>query len=387
MPETEAMKPKILWVDDDPNIIAATQRYLRKSYTLHAAFNANEGLIAIDNEGPFAVIISDLKMPRVDGIEFLSQAHTVAPDSVRIMLTGFAEQNVAIKAVNRGQIFRFLTKPSHPEEIQAALADAVRQYELVRAERELLEKTLIGSVQVMTDLLALTNPLAFAHVREVKIVAMQVATEMKLPDLWKLEAAVILSQIGLVTVPEKTLQKFYRGKELDSHEHGMVAAHPKITHDLLGHIPRLEDAAKIISMHGMSSNSPAVQEKRPIPLAANILRTALDYDRLRARGLGRTEAIHVLRHQEDVYNSEIVDLITKIRAEGEDLVRQYLYVDELKNGMILDEEILTAEGMLLVPCGMLINDTIRQRLRNFRLHDDIGEKLWVKIPTTSTEEA
>lgn len=374
------MKPKILWVDDDPNIIAATQRYLRKDYAVHAAYNANEGLICIENEGPFAVIISDLKMPRVDGIEFLSQAHTVAPDSIRIMLTGFAEQDVAINAVNRGQIFRFLTKPSHPDDIRRAVADGVKQYDLIQAERELLEKTLIGSIQVMTDLLALTNPLAFSHVRAVKCIALQVAEAMKLPDRWKLEAAVILSQIGFVTVPAETLQKFFRGKELTPEENGMVAAHPKVTRDLLAHIPRLEEVAEIISLHATSKNTPAVQAKNPLHLAANILRTALDFDRFRARGLGRGEALRVLNHHNTIYNAEVVAWVAQVKEGGTDLERRNLFIDEVKNGMILEENVTTSDGMLLVPKGMVINDTIRQRLRNFRLQDDIGEKLWVGIP-------
>lgn len=374
------MKPKILWVDDDPNIIAATQRYLRKEYLVHAAYNAHEGLLEIERNGPFAVIISDLKMPGVDGIEFLAQAHTVAPDSVRIMLTGYAEQDVAINAVNRGHIFRFLTKPSHPDDIRQAVAAGVRQFELVQAERELLEKTLLGSIQVMTDLLALTNPLAFSHVRAVREVALQAAHALELPDPWKLEAAVILSQIGLVTVPVDALQRHFRGKELTAQESAMVAAHPKVTRDLIQHIPRLDEVGEIIAKHAKSRNSAAVARRNPIALAAHILRAALDFDRLQARGLSRQEAIKVLHHHDGEYHPDVVAAIARARITHAEMERHCLFIDELKNGMILDEEVTTAEGMLLVPRGLTINDTIRQRLRNFRLQDDIAEKVWVRVP-------
>ncbi|MFP4540069.1 MAG: HD domain-containing phosphohydrolase [Opitutales bacterium] len=380
-PAVAPPKPRILWVDDDPNIIAATQRFLRRDYEVFAAFDAHEGLVAIEQQGPFAVIISDLKMPGVDGIEFLAQAHTVSPDSVRIMLTGFADQDVAIAAVNRGQIFRFLTKPSPAEDIRAAIAAGCRQYQLVMAERELLEQTLLGSIQVMTDLLALTNPLAFTHVRTVRQLALQAAATLELPDRWKLEAAVILSQIGFVTVPANTLEKHFRGRELEGAENAMIAAHPKITKDLLARIPRLEDVAEIIALHGTSRNSEEVRARQPLALAAHILRSALDLHRLEARGMSRAEALRQLGHHDEIYAPEVLRALAAVRLESGTAERHYLFIDELKNGMTIDEDVTTSEGMLLVPRGLTVNHAIRQRLRNFRLQDEIAEKLWVKVHT------
>jgi len=123
-----------------------------------------------------------------------------------------------------------------------------------------------------------------------------------------------------------------------------------------------------------------VRNRSAIPLAAHILRVSLDFDRLRSRGLGQVEALKVLQHHDEVYCPEVVTALARSKAEGSDLERRCLFVDELKNGMILDEEVTTADGMLLVPKGLTINDTIRQRLRNFRLQDDIAEKVWVRVP-------
>jgi len=140
------MAEKILCVDDDPNVLSALERTLRKQYAIHTAEGAEEGIKAIEAEGPFAVIVSDLRMPGMDGIQFLAHVKEIAPDSVRIMLTGHADLKVSIEAVNEGNIFRFLTKPCPPEKLSKALDAGIELYRLVKAEKELLESTLRGSV-------------------------------------------------------------------------------------------------------------------------------------------------------------------------------------------------------------------------------------------------
>ena len=105
------MSNKILIVDDDPNLLAAVQRQLRKLYAIETAIGPEEGLKAISEQGPFAVIVSDYRMPVMDGIQFLSRVRQLAPDSVRMMLTGNADLQTAVDAVNEGSIFRLLTKP------------------------------------------------------------------------------------------------------------------------------------------------------------------------------------------------------------------------------------------------------------------------------------
>lgn len=373
-------KPKILWVDDDPNIIAASQRYLRKDYTVHAANSAHEGLIRIDKEGPFAVIISDLKMPGVDGIEFLAQAQIVTPDSIRIMLTGYAEQEVAINAVNRGNIFRFLTKPCHPSDILDAVGAAARQNELVLAERQLLGKTLMGSIQVMADLLALSNPLAFRHVRTVMQVTLGVARELGVKNLWKLEAAVIFSQIGFTSIPGPVLEKHFRGESLSPDENTMVSALPQISQDLIQHIPRLGGVAKIIALHSTSKNDDTILNRQSLPFKAHLLHTAIDYDRMRSRGLPHRDVVKVLEHNQRDYAPVVVEAIAKLKFESDGLERLHLYIDELKPGMILDEDITTIDHVMLIPKGLTINQVTRQRLKNYRLQGEIEDRIWVLIP-------
>jgi DNA-binding NtrC family response regulator len=107
---------KILFVDDDQNILSAFQREFRKEFQVDTAADPEEGLKTVAARGPFAVIVSDFRMPKADGNRFLSAVKKIAPDSVRVLLTGHADVNTAIHAVNEGSVFRFLTKPSfrHP---------------------------------------------------------------------------------------------------------------------------------------------------------------------------------------------------------------------------------------------------------------------------------
>lgn len=117
----------------------------------------------IESRGPFAVVVSDMRMPRVDGAQFLARVEEASPDSVRIMLTGNADQEAAVRAINEGHIFRFLNKPCRPQLLVGTIAMGIRQYRLQTAERELLEKTFSGGIRLLSDVLAIASPDAFGR--------------------------------------------------------------------------------------------------------------------------------------------------------------------------------------------------------------------------------
>ena len=139
-------REKILIVDDDLKMLDAYRRHLKKSFDVDAAKDGEHAMTMIGLREPYAVIISDFRMPGMDGIEFLSRVREAAPDSVRMMLTGYADLEIVMEAVNEGYIFRFLTKPCKPEALHNALEAGVRQYQLIQKERELAESRRIQSV-------------------------------------------------------------------------------------------------------------------------------------------------------------------------------------------------------------------------------------------------
>ena len=178
------MTDKILLVDDDANLLAATRRRLRKKFELETARSGADGLHALNTNGPFAVVISDMRMPEMDGLEFLKQVKTSAPDTVRMVLTGIADPNTAVEAVNEGNIFRILNKPCSSESLSRAIEAGLQQYHLIRAERDLLERTLAGSVKVLIDVLSLVDPAAFGTSARLRQRTRQLAAApQRAPDL------------------------------------------------------------------------------------------------------------------------------------------------------------------------------------------------------------
>ena len=254
------MTEKILLTDDDPNILSAFRRRLRRQFQLETALGGQEGLKILEDRGPFAVIVSDMRMPDMDGIQLLTRVKERAPDTVRMMLTGNADLQTAIEAVNEGSIFRFLTKPCPPETFARALRAGLEQYHLIVAEQELLEKTLSGSIKLLTEMLSLISPTAFSQASRVRRYVRHIATRLGLADAWQFEVAAMLSQIGCVSVPPRILDKIHTGRSLSSDEQGIFSAHPAVGARLLANIPRLETIAQMIEGQGL----PFAQNQCPL---------------------------------------------------------------------------------------------------------------------------
>src|SRR6266700_2888600 len=120
------MSVKVLCVDDESNVLEAYQRNLRKRFTIDTALGGEPALALIASQGPYAVIVTDMQMPGMDGVEFLMRVRQKAPDTVRLMLTGNADQKTAVEAVNKGHVFSFLSKPCPAESLEAALENALQ---------------------------------------------------------------------------------------------------------------------------------------------------------------------------------------------------------------------------------------------------------------------
>jgi serine phosphatase RsbU (regulator of sigma subunit) len=135
------MQDKVLFVDDDPKVLAGIRRQLRKKVPIETVDSGSAGLAVIAARGPFAVVVTDYCMPEMNGIEFLARVRKAAPDTVRMLLTGSADLHAAIEAVNQGNIFRFLTKPCSPEQLIEALNASIRHYRRTRQEHEFNQRS------------------------------------------------------------------------------------------------------------------------------------------------------------------------------------------------------------------------------------------------------
>ena len=373
---------KILFVDDDQNILDSFRRNLYDTFDVVTALSGEEGLKAIETQGPFAVIVSDYRMPVMDGIKFLSEALKLAPDTIRIMLTGHADLQAAIDAVNEGNLFRFLLKPCPHKDLLKTIYAGIEQYRLVTAEKELLEKTLHGSIKVLSDILSIVNPIAFSHSARARSLATKIAERLNLDSIWEVEIAAMLSQIGCVTIPTAILKKKYSGQQLTVEQEAMYLEHPLSGRNLLKNIPRLEKVAEGIAYQEKQYDGGGVPEDGikgdQIPILGRILKVVLDYDLLKLSGKSDLEAFNIMKARSQWYDPVILKALEEeCFDENRVLNIKEIRIDELLIGMTIAEDILSRNGVLLVPGGQEISEALKQRLLNYMRFSGVREPVKV----------
>ena len=382
------MTEKILFVDDEPHVLESIRRQLRKRFDLETAATGEEALRILKNDGPFAVIVSDMRMPGMNGVELLSTVKDTFPDTVRMMLTGNADQETAIEAVNNGQIFRFLNKPCPPALFITSLALALRQYRLITAEKQLLQQTLNGSVNVLSELLSLSNPMAYSSGLRCKGYVMQIASALNLPNLWQFEMSALMSQIGCMTLPAEVLEIVYAGHALNADESAMYGDHPSIGAKLLERIPRLENVTKIIAMQQLRfdeiDETLSSNELEEVLLGAQILKTVTDFDLHLFRGRNPGESLQVMQREKGAYNPVVLQALKNIKIEKLEKIVS-LKVADITIGMIPAEDIVATNGGLIVPKGQKITWPVKQGLLNFAKQVGIVEPIKMNVGQASEE--
>ncbi|MBI5494594.1 MAG: response regulator [Deltaproteobacteria bacterium] len=350
--------PRVLLVDDEQALIDGVTLHLRRRFDVHSATSGPQALEVVARDGPFAVLLSDMRMPGMDGATLLSRVRETAPDTVRMLLTGYTDMNAAIKAVNEGNIFRFLTKPCPPDQLVAAMLAGAEQHRLVTAERVLLEQTLRGAVKMLADVLALASPVGFGRAARMKDHALRTAAWLKLTDAWTIEVAALLSQVGCITLPPATAERHYLGRPLSVDEQRQVAHVPRVAAELLEKLPRMEAVRAALEGMEQSLQDPA----GPPCLGARILKVALDYDVLEARGLDAATVAATLRDRHGLYDPKVLDaFLDSGGARAAERVLEVRLV-ELRPGMALVEDIRGPSGVLLVARGHEVTPGLVDRL-------------------------
>lgn len=366
-------KTKILCVDDERNVLDGLALNLRRRYDVLTALSGNEGLEVLCRDGAIAVIMSDMRMPGMDGATFLSRSRQVLPDAVRILLTGQADMSSAIAAVNDGQLFRFLTKPCPPPTILATVDAAAEQHRLLSAERVLLEQTLHGSIKALTDILALTNPVSFGRATRIKQLITELVTKLDIREKWQVEVAAMLSQLGYIALPAETVEKLYYGRALNDAEQKMAARAPVITEQLVRNIPRLDVVAEILEAttkppRRRTDTTPLEGRKKLVDVGSQLLRLALDFDDLETQGNSPALAIGVLKARQDRYEPRFLDALAELRSASDaraEVVRE-VSLAVLAVGMVFVDDVKTQTGTLLVARGFEVTAGFLERARNLQ---------------------
>ena len=369
---------RVLCVDDEARILEGLERQFRRQFEMRTALGPELALQAIKEEGPFGVVVTDVRMPGMNGIEFLARVREIAPDTVRVVLTGVADFGAAIAAVNDGKVFQFLNKPCPAEALARTLESALAQYDLVTAERELLERTLRGSIAVMSEILSLVNPTAFSRANRVARYVAQMARKLELSHTWQFELAAMLSQIGCVTVPPDLLDKYYRRQPLNVNEQKVLSAQTQIGHDLLVQIPRLADVAQMVQRQEIPAPENAGCAE-PVRTGANLLKVALDFDEQLTAGKSADLIIAQMKGSKD-YNPACITALQELQREEGMTETSFVRLSDLKPRMVISRSVYSKSGMLLLGKGQQVTESAIARLKSFASLHGIVEPIGVILP-------
>jgi FixJ family two-component response regulator len=357
-------RPRVICVDDDALLLDILKRTIGGDYEVLTSSSGAEALQLIENSERIQVVVSDHRMPGLSGAQLLQAVREKYPLIVRVLLTGETDLVEAVAAMNQAGLFRFLLKPAARPILLDTLRAAVAQYQLQVAERELLQKTLIGTMRALSDVLAIANPIAFGHVSRIQELALGVAKQLKLPEQWPLEFASLAAQLGHIALPERTLRRLYAGESLSPEEAAQVAHSAVVAEGILKRIPRLGPVIDILSnlATGRKGNASRASES----IGAEILRVVSAYEAVERTTASRDTAVHRLRAQSGRFDPEVLKALTELlglEVAGDESIE--VPIGRVRVDMIVAEDLYTRNGVLLVPKGYRVSESFVARLGNF----------------------
>ncbi len=375
---------RILCVDDEPNVLQGLRRHLSMHYNVTTAESGEEALKILETDGPFPVIVSDMRMPGMNGAALFERVLEVAPETIKIMLTGHADLDAAISVVNEGRVFRFLLKPCPQETLHGALEDAFEHYRLRNAERELLELTLQGSIKVLSDVMALAQPELFGRSNRLQGHVRAVLHELGEESTWAEEIAASLSQIGCVSLPPEITKKLYYAEAMTDDEEKQVARLSATTDGLLANIPRLEPVRQILKeCAGLfeAGTRQASSAKDDITLGARVLKLAWDFDVFETQRRDPIAALNGIRESKRHAREHVEALSTVVEGRKSEIESTTL--DKLEVGLMLHEDLLASGGLLLIARGQLITGGVLARIQGYAKRHGVREPILTVSPQGS----
>lgn len=372
---------KVLLVDDEPNVLDGYRRTLRKQFQISTAVSGSEGLVKLKEEGPFAAVVSDMQMPEMNGVEFLQSVKKRHPKVIRLMLTGNADQETAISAINEGDVFKFLNKPCNADEMASALNDAVEKYRANMIEKRLLQETLNGAIKGLLDILSITTPAVFGQTTHIVQRAKECAKHLNWDTSWELETSARLCLVGLVTVPGEITAKVVESKPLSSDEAKLFRSFPETGAKLVENIPRMKRVADNIRylLYENNLKNKEITESQ-IPPISKLLRPIIDFQNLVNSDFEIDEALDRMRasvgglYDQKVFEALLVTSIQKI-----DRIKKLINVRALGTNMYLAKELVADNGAVLVAKNQHISQSLANRLFNFYESGLIEEQLYVYV--------
>lgn len=372
-------KPVILFVDDERAALEGFKLTQSRHYDVRIANSGKEGLELLRQQPDVAAVVSDMRMPEMDGATFLARVREQAPDAVRLLLTGHADMEAAGRAVNEGRIFRFLTKPCEPQALTLALEAAVEMHALITAERVLLQKTLVGSVKAVVNVLGLTNPMAMGRAVRIRDRSRLAADKLNIENPWGLEFAALFSQLAAATTSNDTTRKLYGGEELTREERDEIVKSMQAINEILADIPRLEPVTRTLGdLIGLTQGRGTLEENAMRTTSdARLLQAIIDLEALESRGQSPRQALSVLEEKQFVYGQDTLAALREV-VQTTNVDTGACSPQTLADGMVLAEDLKTTDGLLLLPRGFELSRSSREHIVK-RFKDRLPDRIKVHV--------
>jgi response regulator RpfG family c-di-GMP phosphodiesterase len=394
---------RVLYVDDEESLLAAFSSLLRREHVEVTTLNTPQEIETIlHRDGPFAMVFSDLRMPGMDGVAVLEQVSKMHPQTIRVLVTGFADHESTIRAINDGGIQRYIPKPWDDKSIRALVREGIRSHNLEshnvhlmeelktrnEAMKELLQGTLAGSTRILSDLVGHVNPEAAAQVDRIRRAGKTVLgmiPNVGSVERWEALRAFDLFNLGIAALPAWILVGLAKHGLASMERFPHATTHNLLASDMLKEIPRFEGVARIIRLQQKDYNGsgpPATDAVAgvEIPLGARILHVLLDLDRQSTKHFrGRAVLEQMARHPEKYDVSIIRTLLEGKSASQSSAVSSVHSLDELQTGALLLDDVVTGDGQVLLRKGMTISDGALVMIRQWARHDTVVLPIQVQM--------
>ena len=425
----------LLFVDDEQNILSSLKRLFRPlGYTIHTANSGTEALSVLEKE-TVDIVVSDMRMPEMDGAQLLEQIATRWPNTVRILLTGYADIASTIAAVNQGGIWKYVSKPWDDNDLKQSVHNALERKFLLEEKRRLeqltqkqndelrdlntgleakvaartgeiqqmmdqldlthesLKKSYAQSVKVFSSLIEMRERTGRGHSRRVAELAQKLATKLGLSsaDIQDISYAALLHDIGKIALPDTLLVKPFA--ELQPSERLQVVKHAVIGQGILMSLEPLQETARIIRSHHEQWDGhgyPDGLSGEKIPLGARILAVANEYDALQVGSLITTKMSakdareFIVKNSGKRYDPQVVAVFAGLTIESALIapVEKGIKIAsrDLRADMVMTNDLVTKEGVLLLSRGYLLDEHLIAKIQSVEKSLGAEFDIYVTLP-------
>lgn len=385
----------LLVVDDDPKIREAFVRLFQDKVKV-ITFAETEGALKWLKEGhSAAVIVSALNVPGRGGNAFLQASETFTPHAARLILTKDTALEPVKQAVNEGSIFMILSKPCTATELTSAIEEAMAYHDGIMKERQVLEKTLAGSVKLLIEMLSLFHSEAFRRTPVIRAQALKLAKKLGLKRNWELEMAVMFSPLGEALLPKEILSRYLAARTLTEQEREILKRAPEQTRHLLQNIPQFEKVADVLYLSGRGFDGSGFPEDGPsgkdIPINARIIRILSDLWYASPESGVDAAAFEALSINGKKYDPQLLEIAKSCLLDGVEPLEErsvtLCYIRALKPGDILIDDVLTESSHeLVLSRGHQLTQTTIRRLEQFNHVAGIRQPVRVHRSETVLDE-